>query len=91
MREGCIRVPADRLADRYQEILGLLRNREGLHNNTAVLRVDPNGSSRVVSPQVKPRKVVLLEDMGNLPALLLLIRNSGVLLSVLLSVSEFAS
>jgi len=61
---GCVCVPADRLADRHQEILGLLRNRgEGLQENMTVLRIDPDGSSRVVSPQVKPGIVVLLEDI----------------------------
>lgn len=62
--EGCVCVPADRLADCYQEILGLLRNRgEGLQDDMTVLGADPDGPSRVVSFQVKPRKVALLEDV----------------------------
>ena len=62
--EGCVCVPADRLADGHQEILGLLRNRgEGLQDDMAVLGADPDGSSRVISLQVKPREIVLLEDV----------------------------
>jgi len=61
---GCVCVPADRLADRHQEILGLLRNRgEGFQDNMTVLWADPHGSSGVVRLQVKPRKIVLLEDV----------------------------
>ena len=87
---GRVCVPADRLTDRYQEILGLLRNRgEGLQDNLTVLRVDPDESSRVVSPQVEPQKVVPLEDIRKQPASLLLVRNRGALLSVSLFLGEF--
>ena len=60
----CACVPADRLADGYKEILSLLRNRgEGLQNDVTILRANPDGSSRVVSLQVEPRKIVPLEDV----------------------------
>ena len=54
----------DGLTDCYQEILGLLRDRgEGLQDNMTILRVDPDGSSGVVGPQMKPREIALPEDM----------------------------
>jgi hypothetical protein len=53
--KGCVCVPANRLADGYEEILSLFRNRrERFQNNMSVLRTNPDGSSRVVSLQVKP-------------------------------------
>jgi hypothetical protein len=55
-------VPANRLADGYEEILSLVRNRrESLQDDMAVLGANPDGSSRVISLQVKPREIVLLE------------------------------
>ena len=64
MANGSVCAPADRLADGYEEILSLLRDwGEGLQDDMTVLGTNPNGPSGVVRFQVKPREVVLLEDV----------------------------
>ena len=56
--------PANRFTDSCKEILGLFRYwREGFKNNVSVFWTDPKGSGGVVWLQVKPRKVLVHENM----------------------------
>ena len=90
--EVCVCVPANGLADRHQEILGLVRDwGEGLQDNMAVLRANPDRSSRVVSLQMEPRKIVLLEDVRDELVLLLPMSNYGARVSVLFALGKLAS
>lgn len=90
--KGRVCVPANRLADSYEEILSLLSDwREGFQDNMSVLRTNPDGSSRVVGLQVKPRKIALFEDVRDQLVLLFPMSNHRVLVSILLSLKELAS
>ena len=64
-------LPTDRLADGYEEILGLLGNwRESLQNDMTILWANPKGARSMVGFQVEEREVLIHEDMRNKVVLL---------------------
>jgi hypothetical protein len=64
-------LPADRLADGYEEILCLLGNwRESLQDDMTILGTNPKGARSMVGFQVEEREVLVHEDMRNKVVLL---------------------
>ena len=59
-------IPADRLSNGDKEVLRLLRNGgKRLEDDVAIFGTDPKRTRSVIRFEMKPREVLLMEDMGH--------------------------